>query len=128
MRYRAAGSFPSAALAAAGRRGGEAGDRAYQDMLRDPGRAPGAGHPMLRFIADAAPQEGDAALRSGRTDEVKECHHLAVCLTNSLLHKTALAMACAGLCMGLSLQDSVWDCHINTVSNESWRCVSMLIT
>ncbi|KAK9837652.1 hypothetical protein WJX74_002230 [Apatococcus lobatus] len=58
----------AAAEAAAARRGLNETDRAYQQMISDPSQAHGNVHPMLRYIADAAPQKGEKAMRSGQHD------------------------------------------------------------
>ena len=71
VKYRTARQFSGAALAAAARTGSSAADRAYQAALLDPSAAPGGVHPMMRLIADAAPQAGEAAMRSGREPEVR---------------------------------------------------------
>lgn len=71
VKYRTARQFSGAALAAAARTGSSAADRAYQAALLDPAAAPGGVHPMMRLIADAAPQAGEAAMRSGREPEVR---------------------------------------------------------
>ena len=39
-------------------------------MLTDGARAAGGVHPMMRLIADAAPQQGEVAMRSGLPQEV----------------------------------------------------------
>ena len=39
-------------------------------MLTDGSRAAGGVHPMMRLIADAAPQQGEVAMRSGLPQEV----------------------------------------------------------
>lgn len=41
-----------------------------QDMLQDATTAGGV-HPMMRLIADAAPQKGEIAMRSGQVPEVR---------------------------------------------------------
>lgn len=41
-----------------------------QDMLQDATTAGGV-HPMMRLIADAAPQRGEIAMRSGQALEVR---------------------------------------------------------
>lgn len=70
VKYQAAKDFSRAAKLAAARAGGgvSATDRAYQEMLQDSSQS--GVHPMMRLIADAAPQRGEAAMRSGRSDEV----------------------------------------------------------
>jgi hypothetical protein len=70
VKYRTAKQFSGAALAAAARTGSSAADRAYQATLLDPNAGPASVHPMMRFVADAAPQVGEAAMRSGRQPEV----------------------------------------------------------
>ncbi|KAK9864995.1 hypothetical protein WJX84_010006 [Apatococcus fuscideae] len=62
----------AAAEAAAARRGLSETDRAYQQMISDPSQAHGNVHPMLRYIADAAPQKGEKAMRSGEQGAAAE--------------------------------------------------------
>ncbi|KAK9826911.1 hypothetical protein WJX81_008654, partial [Elliptochloris bilobata] len=72
VKYRTARQFSGAALAAAALTGSSAADRAYQAALLDPNAAPGGVHPMMRLIADAAPQAGEATMRSGREPEAED--------------------------------------------------------
>ncbi|KAK9791828.1 hypothetical protein WJX73_003147 [Symbiochloris irregularis] len=66
VRYTMARKFkPEAALQAASRLGFNEVDRQWQAMLSDPGRAPAGVHPMMRYVADAAPQQGEVAMRAG---------------------------------------------------------------
>ncbi|EIE19628.1 hypothetical protein COCSUDRAFT_67727 [Coccomyxa subellipsoidea C-169] len=73
VRYHAAQQFSRAAMQEAAQRGSgaSASDRAYQDMLQDATTAGGV-HPMMRLIADAAPQRGEIAMRSGQAPEVED--------------------------------------------------------
>ncbi|BDA46670.1 probable cactin [Coccomyxa sp. Obi] len=73
VKYHAAQQFSRAAMQAAAQRSGgaSASDRAYQDMLQDSTTAGGV-HPMMRLIADAAPQKGEIAMRSGQVAEVDD--------------------------------------------------------
>ncbi|KAL3159310.1 hypothetical protein ABBQ32_011264 [Trebouxia sp. C0010 RCD-2024] len=57
-RFRAAASAAAAGVAS----GLNEADRAYRQMVSDPSSSI---HPMLRYLADAAPQKGEASMRSG---------------------------------------------------------------
>ncbi|CAK0785772.1 hypothetical protein CVIRNUC_008983 [Coccomyxa viridis] len=70
VRYRAARQYAHAARQAAGRPDGAAfQDRAYQEMLRDTARGGAGTNPMMSYITDAAPQQGEATMRAGRHAE-----------------------------------------------------------
>jgi hypothetical protein len=70
VRYETSKRFSTAALEAASHAGQQAAaDRAYQAMVQDPNRSTGI-HPMMRYIAEAAPQQGEATVRSGLEREV----------------------------------------------------------
>ena len=43
---------------------------ATQDMLRDTARGGAGTNPMMSYITDAAPQQGEATMRAGRHAEV----------------------------------------------------------
>ena len=43
---------------------------APQDMLRDTARGGAGTNPMMSYITDAAPQQGEATMRAGRHAEV----------------------------------------------------------
>ena len=43
---------------------------ATQEMLRDTARGGAGTNPMMSYITDAAPQQGEAAMRAGRHAEV----------------------------------------------------------
>ncbi|DBA94110.1 hypothetical protein WJX77_004695 [Trebouxia sp. C0004] len=64
VQYHEANRFRTAASAAAAGAapGLNEADRAYRQMVADPSSSI---HPMLRYLADAAPQKGEAAMRSG---------------------------------------------------------------
>eukprot|EP00884_Botryococcus_braunii_P020423 jgi/Botrbrau1/7064/Bobra.0165s0087.1 len=65
VRYETSQQFSTAALQAASKVGQQAvADSAYQAMVQDPSRSTGI-HPMMRYIAEAAPQQGEAAVRAG---------------------------------------------------------------
>lgn len=71
VRYETSHRFSAAALQAASHMGQQAAaDHAYQAMVQDPNRSTGI-HPMMRYIAEAAPQQGEAAVRSGLEPEVR---------------------------------------------------------
>ena len=60
-----------------------------QDMLQDATTAGGV-HPMMRLIADAAPQKGEIAMRSGQVPEVRPaCFLLLQSCLKSLHHPTS---------------------------------------
>lgn len=66
VRYSMARRFrPEVALQAASQSGFSEVDRQWQAMMSDPSRAPAGVHPMMRYVADAAPQRGEVAMRAG---------------------------------------------------------------
>ena len=69
VQQRMAASFGAAAMAASTSGGLSEADRAYHEAVANPSR--GSSHPMLRNLTDAAPQQGEAAIRSGHHPEVR---------------------------------------------------------
>lgn len=68
-------------------------------MLTDGSRAAGGVHPMMRLIADAAPQQGEVAMRSGLPQEVS--------LYRALLCPLGLCCSASGVVGCCSAKDSV---------------------
>lgn len=66
VKQKEAQRYRLAAAAAAGGGGPSNGDRAYQQMVSDPSSQHGGVHPMMRHLADAAPQAGEQSFRSGQ--------------------------------------------------------------
>lgn len=62
--------FRSAARVAASSTAASAADRAYQQLLMDPGSRPTGVHPMLRNVAEAMPS--DFGFRTGRPPPVEQ--------------------------------------------------------
>ncbi|KAK9806113.1 hypothetical protein WJX72_002023 [[Myrmecia] bisecta] len=72
VKYKEAAKFKAAAAAGGTGSAANQADRLYQQMISDPGRGGGGVHPMFRYIADAAPQRGEAAMRSGAVQPLGE--------------------------------------------------------